>query len=107
MRVFVLFLFLFYFFCPPVKADAGTKLVSVLGQDRQKVLLFPFLSFNFSTQRPERRKERAYIYIYIYIFKVSLYAAHCSESLLLFSYCIYRVWCQYEDVIMRHICVYL
>lgn len=57
-----------------MKADTGTKLVSVLGQDRQKVLLFPFLSFNFS------REERAYIYIYIFLkflFMQHIAANHC------------------------------
>lgn len=72
-----LFCFCFYFFCPPVKADTGTKLVSVLGQDRQKVLLFPFLSFNFSTQRPERR-EGSYIYIFLkFLFMQHIAANHC------------------------------
>lgn len=60
-----------------MKADAGTKLVSVLGQDRQKVLL---LFFPSTFRLRGRREERAYIYIYIFLkflFMQHIAANHC------------------------------
>lgn len=85
-----------FIFCPLMKADAGALNLSVFQYDHTIKLIEGFL---LSTQRLERWEG--------FYFLISLYAAHCSKPLSLFSYCIYGVWCWYEDIMRHSICVYL
>lgn len=64
-----------FIFCPPMKADAGTKLVSVFSWPHRKSLL-NYLYFWLGGWRNEKG--------YIFFLSVFFYAAHCSNHCLYF-----------------------
>lgn len=86
-----------FIFCPLMKADTGTKLVSVLIMVTQWSLLSS-LYFWLGGWRDEKG------YIFFSFFLCSTLQQPLSIIFLLY---IYWVWCWYKDIIMRRICVYL
>lgn len=76
------------------KLTRGAKLVSVLSWSHNKA----YWIICTSDLAGEMRR---------FLFFSFFLCSTLQQPLSLFSYCIYWVWCWYEHIIMRHICVYL